>query len=73
VEHSHITRVSQISLLTLTGEKLLFLSRVYWFSKLFDYLKLLNINGLVSYPYVITTTVIVVQFALILYREIPIK
>ncbi|QXJ33198.1 hypothetical protein [Saccharolobus shibatae] len=46
-------------LLTLTGEKLLLLSGVYWFSKLFDYLKISKYKWMGLLPFVIITSLIV--------------
>lgn len=56
-------------LLTLTGEKLLFLSGVYWFSKLFDYLKISKYKWIGLLPFTIITTIVVVRdlIGLIIY------
>ncbi|BFI76774.1 hypothetical protein [Sulfurisphaera ohwakuensis] len=60
-------------LLTLTGEKLLFLSGVYWFSKLFDYLKISKYKWIGLLPFTIITTIICVLdlLGLILYYLSP--
>ena len=46
-------------LLTLTGEKLLFLSGVYWFSKLFDYLKISKYKWIGLLPFTMITILVV--------------
>ncbi|AWR95507.1 hypothetical protein [Acidianus brierleyi] len=48
----------------LTGEKLLFLNGVYWFSKLFDYLKISNYKWLGLLPFTIITALIVIDDSL---------
>ena len=47
-------------LLTLTGEKLLFLSGIYWFSKLFDYLKISKYKWVGLLPFAIITIIVCV-------------
>ncbi|AEE94649.1 conserved pro-fuselloviral protein [Acidianus hospitalis W1] len=51
-------------LLTLTGEKLLFLSGVYWFSKLFDYLKISKYKWIGLLPFTIITILVVSYLAI---------
>ncbi|AZG03126.1 hypothetical protein [Sulfolobus spindle-shaped virus] len=46
-------------LITLTGEKLLLLSGVYWFTKLFDYLKISKYKWMGLLPFAIITILIV--------------
>ncbi|ABV26219.1 hypothetical protein SSSV4_ORF107b [Sulfolobus spindle-shaped virus 4] len=46
-------------LMTLTGEKLLLLSGVYWFSKLFDYLKISKYKWIGLLPFAIITMLLV--------------
>jgi hypothetical protein len=51
----------------LTGEKLLFLNGVYWFSKLFDYLKISKYKWLGLLPFTIITMFVVLMDIIALF------
>ncbi|MQL56240.1 hypothetical protein [Acidianus ambivalens] len=54
-------------LLVLTGEKLLFLSGVYWFSKLFDYLKISKYKWIGLLPFAIVTIFVVGSLTIVIF------